>query len=467
MQRISDKKRIYIILIIASVILYFFEYSMISESTELTKFHELQLLLIYGIVQGVSIKKFGMFNIFSLILVGFFIFAVGGILHFVLSGDNIQELEGVGYGNFYFTNVQIQRSLLIYSLFIALAFFSYNIFHKDEYSFVGYLSKTQKDYVCFKIGKYLMWIFLFVEIYKGYLFFSSFSIDRVLIYLYGNVENPVPTWVRFLATFFEMGYAFVLCSKPTKNEFKNYSALYFVVLIPEILVGNRGMLGGFILFYLWYYARFYNPKPIRMKTAAILGVVMLFVFQLMQFYRDGLDIRNTSFSMTTFLKGQAISFYILPLYIQNIGSIQYYNYPFVLYNVIGGFSGYTGQSIEVLQHNCGVGHQLMYTINPDYYLAGASFGSNSIVELYDLGILGVIIGALFFPIMISFLERQFVKRRFALFMSYFLLTNFILSARSSYFPSFYAIVKYYIFYIFILLLYNLVNGKAKTSNAGR
>lgn len=454
------KRDRYIIFILLSIAIFFIEENtLIIDRYYMTRFHELQLLLVYGWAQAQSIRKFGMFNIFSLVLVGFFIFAVGGVFHYYLSGDNILEFTGHGFGDFYFTNSEMQMSLMIYSLFIIIAYFGYSYFYRKTSSYEERISINEKDIFYLKVGKFLMWGFLAVEIYKGYLYFSSFSIDRVLIYLYGNMENPVPSWVRLMATFFEMGYAFILCSKPDKSVFKHYSLLFFVVLIPEILLGNRGMFGAFILFFLWYYARFYNPRPIKMKYILIFGVFMLLVFQYMEFQRTGKDMSQVTFSVTEFLKGQATSFYILPIYIQNSSSIQYYLYPFVLYPILGGFSGYTGQSLEVLKHKCGVGHQLMYTVSPNYYLNGGSFGSSNIVELYDLGLLGIIAGAIFLPIMLSFLEKQFAKSRLALFMSYSLLTHFVLSARGSFFPQLYGIVKLILFYFLIISFFNALNNE--------
>lgn len=455
----QNNRRLYLLWMFLSTVVFILEYLTICDNCQLTKIYEFQLLMVYGIAQYGSIKKFGMFNIFSLILVGFFIFAIGGILHFFISNDNILEFLDHGFGDFYFTNMIMQESLLIYSLFIALSYLTYSMIHKGKGSFIGLEDKNSHDDMYFKIGKFLMWAFLAVEIYKGYLYFSSFSISRVLIYLYGNMENPVPTWVRFFATFFEIGYAFILCSKPEKSVFKKYSALFFVVIIPEILLGNRAMFGAFMLYYFWYYARFYNPQPIRKKYVLLGGVLILLIFQIMQFMRDGGDFDMASLSLTSFLKGQATSFYILPIYIQNASSIQYYLYPFILYPIIGVFSGYTGQSIEALQHKCGVGHQLIYTVSPDYYLNGGSFGSSNIVELYDLGVYGVIIGAVFFSCMLYYFEKKVGVNRIALFMSYHILSLFIMSSRGSFFPSLYDVFKLFVFYSFITFCYKLLYKK--------
>ena len=200
----QNNRRLYLLWMFLSTVVFILEYLTICDNCQLTKIYEFQLLMVYGIAQYGSIKKFGMFNIFSLILVGFFIFAIGGILHFFISNDNILEFLDHGFGDFYFTNMIMQESLLIYSFFIALSYLTYSMIHKGKGSFIGLEDKNSHDDMYFKIGKFLMWAFLAVEIYKGYLYFSSFSISRVLIYLYVNMENHVPTWVRFFATFFRL-----------------------------------------------------------------------------------------------------------------------------------------------------------------------------------------------------------------------------------------------------------------------
>lgn len=107
--------------------------------------------------------------------------------------------------------------------------------------------------------------------------------------------------------------------------------------------------------------------------------------------------------------------------------------------------------MEVLMHKCGVGHQLMYAVNPNYYLSGASFGSSSIVEIYDAGLFGFFIFSIFFSVMLLFFERKMLISRFFCLGSLSLVTDFVLFARGSYFPSLYGIIKLYIFYRVILL----------------
>lgn len=437
-----------IVLIVLSILFFIIERTIFCDDALITVFMEFQVVALWLLVMYKSYKQFGLFSLYSLCMIGFFMFSVGGIFHFLVSGDDIRHLER-GFGDFVFSHQTIQKSLWAYSAFICISYLSYKTFRTPPANSLRQRLMSNSRF--FQIGKILMYTFLVFQIYKGYLYFTAFSINRIDIFLLGNMANPVPSWLRFIAYFFELGYYFIIASIPTEKDFKRYSVFYFIALIPDIMLGNRGMFGAFLLFYLWYYYFMYGKMAIKTRTAIICGIGMLVVFQLMEFMRNGGGMNFSSISLTSFLVSQGVSFYILPLYIDYANNIQYHIYPFFLYNILGGFSGYTGQSVEVLMHKCGVGHQLMYAVNPNYYLAGASFGSSSIVEIYDTGLIGFVLLSIFFSIMLSFFERKMFTSRFFCLGSLFLVTHFVLSARGSYFPSLYGIVKLFIFYRIILL----------------
>lgn len=441
--------------IIISLIVFVIELLVVSDNPTTTRYFEFQLLLLWSIALFLSYKKFGILNLYTLFLLTTMIFSIGGVLHFFVSGESICVLEDRGFGDYVFSHSVIQKTLIVYTIFIWISYLTYQEIYTPKVYELRQRNEVN-NLKLQKIGITLMYAFLAIEIYKGYLYVSTFSISRVLIYLYGSMENPIPRWVRLLATFYEVGYFFIIASKPDKKIFKKFSLLYFVAIIPEIILGNRAMFGAFLLFYLWYYNKFYKAKAIKTKYLVIGGAVMLLVFQMMEFYRNGLSLSGSSYSLTSFLVGQSISFYILPFYMVYSGSIQYYLYPFVLYTFLGGFSGYTGQSIEVLEHKCGVGHQLMYAINPDYYLAGASIGSSSITELYDLGLWGVIAGAILLPYMIRFFDRKMQTSTFVRFVSFTVFSDIVLSPRGSFFPGAYGIVKLYLFYIAVMWAFSFI-----------
>ena len=421
-----------------------------------TKFIELQLVLVWSVAFYKSYKKFGIFNIFTLLMVTTFLFGVGAIFHFLFSSDDIRILDR-GFGHFTFSYYTIQVAICAFTVFVLLSYLTYSHFYKKSAETEPTdFPDTNQFYL--DLGRLLMKVFLVIVLYKGYLFFNAFNGNRVLIYLGGTIDTPIPTWVRFFSTFFEVGYYFVLASKPPRKVFNTYSLLYMAELIPGILIGNRGSFGAFICVFFWYTWKTYHKLILPQKYIILLGIAMLFIFQLMEFIRDGF-VAEDGFSITRFLVGQGVSFYILPLYIDYAHNIQYYLYPFILYGILAGFSGYTGQSIECLQHKCGVGHQLMYAVNPEYYLMGASFGSSCVTELYDLGKVGFVLGSIFFGYMVFWVDKKIDTKIFWRFAAFFILSNLLLAPRGMFFPSFYFLVKYYIFFRASSMLYKLVYKK--------
>ena len=94
----------------------------------------------------------------------------------------------------------------------------------------------------------------------------------------------------------------------------------------------------------------------------------------------------------------------------------------------------------------------MYAVDPDGYLAGASFGSSIFTEMYDTGIVCYVLLSLLFSSMIVWVEKKVHVNSFFRFACLVLVSHFVISARNSYFPNLYGIVKLYIFYTLILYI---------------
>ena len=101
----------------------------------------------------------------------------------------------------------------------------------------------------------------------------------------------------------------------------------------------------------------------------------------------------------------------------------------------------------------------MYAVNPEYYLMGASFGSSCVTELYDLGKVGFVLGSIFFGYMVFWVDKKIDTKIFWRFAAFFILSNLLLAPRGMFFPSFYFLVKYYIFFRASSMLYKLVYKK--------
>ncbi|MDD4730288.1 MAG: hypothetical protein PHN55_16240, partial [Dysgonamonadaceae bacterium] len=119
-------------IIIISLIYFIIERLLLNNSPSFTRFMEFQLVAIWGVAQYNSYKKFGLFSLYSLFLVGMFIFSIGAIFHFLVSGDDIRYIER-GFGNHSFSYRTIQEALWAYSVFIMLTYATYSfLFNKSS-----------------------------------------------------------------------------------------------------------------------------------------------------------------------------------------------------------------------------------------------------------------------------------------------------------------------------------------------
>lgn len=184
----------------------------------------------------------------------------------------------------------------------------------------------------------------------------------------------------------------------------------------------------------------------------------MFILQVIALTRTNSEISEISLVslLQLFFISQSTSFYVLPLYIQYKTSIIDYNYPFILDPIIGGFTGATGQSYETLEVRSSLGHQLIYSLNPEYYLNGYSLGTTSIAELYEFGIVGILLGAILFAWMVYHFNYMVDKHRGYLLFSMIIFFALISSPRANFFPSLYDICKNLIFYLVILTLYKAI-----------
>lgn len=453
---LSSRARRYNFLITLIVGLFCFlaEYWLTFETQEFSVLFMWQLIIVYLFVQYRSIKMFGLFNIYSIYVVSIFIFSVGGVIFSMFFNIDFSDFS-MGIGDYKIPGNIMNRSFLLYSFMLLVSYFSYKQFNIQ--AITGNKLCISFNERNFKIGRFLMFFFMGIALYKGYLTYKYYASNRTLMFLLGSDNSLIPLYVRFFSTFFQLGYIFIISSLPSKKIFLKYSVLYLISMIMDLLTGNRSMFGASVLFFIWFYYRYYSSK-IRLSYIFVVVFFAVALFQYIGITRNGGDLDGyviTSLFMTFFLE-QSTSFFILPLYMIFENDILYYQYPYILYTIIGGFSGYTGQSIEVLQHKCGIGHQLIYSINPDYYLSGASLGSSSISELYEFGWVGVFLGALFLGKMFVYFERKVTSNRLWLLLSLPVFQQLIMSPRGSYFPSLYGILKILIFYCFIVLVYNLL-----------
>ena len=419
---------------------------------------EFQLAILYFVFLIQAFVKFGVFNGYSIFLLTTGLFNFMKIFLSWMIGDNYREAYSLIHIDLP-ENV-VQEMLILYSSFSVALHCTYMFFwEKWHVKFESEHKKISIDNSLLKLGKQVMLIFSIFAIWRCYIEIGYILKNGQLIYLEGSSGIPIPFFVRLFCIFFQVGYMMVLASLPPKRVFFKYSLFYLLTQLPYVLIGLRGVFVVVILFILWYLYTIYDYK-ISLKKILLPAAAFIIFLQIVAITRVGEEMSQSVFMLLPlFLTSQSQSMYVLALYIQYKDAIMEHNYPFVLDTLIGWMTGKDGQSLEVLEARSSLGHQLVYSLNPDYYFSGMSLGTTNVAELYEFGILGVIIGGILYAI---FLAKFMIKVKYSrtwLLLSFFLFSSIALAPRGGYFPSLYSFIRLLIVYFVIVIFDKIIHGK--------
>lgn len=431
------------------------EFIYINENIKYSHLLEIQLFILYILILAYNITKNGLFHIFSILIGTIGLFSFMGLFFSIFS--DIDYRKALTVIEIDLPEIIVQKTILLYSLFIVVLNYSFIYFSKRDNLKNKSCLILPPNLFLLNIGKSIMLLCLGFALYRGYLEVKLLFGNRNLLFIGGSDSIGLPLYLRLASSFFQAGYLFILASLPPKKIFIKYTLIYILTIIPGMIIGNRMLLALSVLFIVWYLYKFYNHKFNYLKIF-LCGVSFMFILQVIALTRTNSEISEISLVslLQLFFISQSTSFYVLPLYIQYKTSIIDYNYPFILDPIIGGFTGATGQSYETLEVRSSLGHQLIYSLNPEYYLNGYSLGTTSIAELYEFGIVGILLGAILFAWMVYHFNYMVDKHRGYLLFSMIIFFALISSPRANFFPSLYDICKNLIFYLVILTLYKAI-----------
>jgi oligosaccharide repeat unit polymerase len=354
-------------------------------------------------------------------------------------------------------------ALVVYAIFILITnlFVSANLNQRNHTSFlINCDDRVETDDFLRKIGFYLMVIFFAFAFYRAILEFRILYGNRALLFLQGSANIGLPLYIRLSSVFFEVGFLLFVASFPSKKQFIRASIVYFLVILPNIIIGNRMQIASMTLYVLWFLGRFYGVKISKIKAlvGVLLGIVLL---QIIGIFRTGDSVSEISVSnlIMSFLSSQSNSFEILPLYTSYKDAMPPHVYPYLFDSMFGGLIGVTGQNYEVLLRRAGLGSHLTYTLNPNYYFAGGSIGTSYIAELYEFGLIGIVVGSVFLSFYIIQFQRYVGKSRFVLLFSYYFFYSIVSSPRASLLPAIYVFAKLLLVICIVLIGYNLIFRK--------
>ena len=444
-----------LILILGLISLFEYITNFFENNIVLTNVYIAQVLLIFGLGVFETVKKVGLYHIFTLTCVMFFIFVLGSIAVSPFYEFSIRVALSPDYE--VFSELTVQKALLIYAVFFSISFSYFNrqsafLINIENISNKAVPEDANYRKRLYRVGRNIMiWMFPFA-FYYGYLFWQNDL--RTSAFIEGGISAPF--YLRLTHMLFLIGFYFVVASVPKHRNFIFCFVIYLLTMLPIVLGGERGDFVVPIIFFVWYNYKFYGYKINILKLVSLAIAIMLFSYYISYARRNAIMSEG---SMLTYLFGflaeSATSLKLLCFYIVYHSTIMPHTYPFFIDSLIGGMLPASGQSLETLQIRSSLGHQLVYTISPNYYLAGHSMGTSFIAEAYEFGIIGIIISAFIFVKVIILFEKYIVKSRLGKYFLFYMFTIIILSPRGAILPGIYDLLKYYIIGGSILLLFNL------------
>lgn len=419
-----------------------------TSSIELTNVLQIQLWIIFFGWFVHFFRKFGIGNIFTLFLLCLSLFNFQKFLWDPVLGTNFRYAQSLIQINL--PEDVVHKTLFIYGIFTYFICFFYSVLTKSKPSTIS--NELKPDKKLFRVGKLLFILFLGIALYRSYLEFSALAGKMYAEYYTEEGGADIPSIVRLGSIFFQVSFMIILASIPSKKNFLIFGGLFLAVMIPNLFSGLRATFAVTFLYLVWYYYNVYKEKFNLVKLGlGFLGLILL--FQIIAERRSNSSNNlNAIESISSFFYLQSQSMYVLALYIQYEDEIVPHNYPYILDPIISWMFP-SGQSEEVIMKRSAINHQLTYTLNPNYYLSGASLGTNFIAELYEFGIFGIIIGAFLFALFISKFSNNVLRNRYLLFLSLIIVSYFLIAPRSTFLPSFYFIVRCTLIYLLILMLF--------------
>lgn len=431
----------------------FFEFYFVpfAPDKSLTDWYLLQLSLIFVVSYADIVMKLGWLHLFSLLQFSTFVFMISSPILSPLTGGASIRFAYTPAPT-YFSEQVIQHVFLIFSAYLAathLFFFFLN------HNAVELKPAPKTNWNFYKIGRTtIIVMFPFALIYSLFLL----GTDRTESYAVGTSGLGMPIYLRLTNYIYKVGFAIFIASCPPYKKFIKYNFIFFLSLIPMVLYGERGDTFMVIMFVVWYICRFYNKKIkfVYIVVGALAGVLASYA---MMIIRAGSILEHTSFSqmITLFFQSSSTTCELTSFFVL-YGEKVPHQFPFFLDQGISGIWGLfsnsgAGQNELMLNTRSSLGHNLVYYISPQYYLGGNSTGTAWITEWYEFGLLGVVIGAFILSWTVRFLNARLMYCKYVSIFTYMLFSFVILSPRGSLFLPILEVIKYFIVFFILQIIF--------------
>lgn len=262
-------------------------------------------------------------------------------------------------------------------------------------------------------------------------------------------------------------YGYILFKRPSRKRFIITSIIYSILSLTSSLVGSRILFVLPLFFTLWYYFRFYS-KP-KLSSQIKLGIIifstiMIFVMALkIKRASNKFDVNELliSVGINQVLSETGSTFQIVSSYLEVKEEVEA-DYPYVLEPILYPFFYMlykdimtSGQSYKLLKTRNALSHRLTYRLSAKSYLAGRGVGSSMVAEMYQYGLIYLILISFIFGYFVSFFEKNSQPGSMILLLSPFLFPSIIFAGRDTPFPNTWGLLKFLMIYFILRILISI------------
>lgn len=445
------KKVLFVHLLILFICLIQFSVlAFVEASIFMVDFMKIEVLCLY-LYTIISAKKYLEWtNLYLMFLLTFGVFILSRVILDVFGMYNFEWANK--WNNFYFplkTQIKILTFINLALLFVHLGVLISFFYKRKKVPMLSSYPNLEKVSV-------YMFFLSFPGLLVKYLIQFKFILQNGYAAVYDGSLKALsyPVWTFGSGSLMEISFCLFLSSKPNKKKFIFISILFFVLKIADVLKGGRSKLFLPIFFIAWIYFSFYASRKLSIKKGVIYGLIGILISQSILIFRDSNNVvaETGEFFVTIFFAQQGISLLVLSYMIFYKASFINTGLPYLFYPLTL-FASPGGQSYEYVQNTNSLGHKLTYFLSPDGYLNGEGIGSSFLGELYDLGLVGFVLGCTIIGVFISYYEYICKHSRVWLLISLYIVQVIVYMPRASILPNvkdiIIVIISYFILHFII------------------
>lgn len=420
------------------------------------KYYSLILFFNFFVILYLTIKKHGIFNIYTLFVYTFFLFLLS-IYFFDLF--NLADLRQSNlFSRIYLDSKNVIKSISVLIIVIN-CFYIVSSNHVSKNVLSKWKSYMPYSDIAFKL-MLLLSPTIFIFLYNQLLVILSSGYISIF-----NGVLRLSIFEQYIIRLYYFLYIFVIAFKPKKKVFLISSLLFYSITFLDLVQGQRGLFLSYLLVSVILYFSYYKVK-INLRSILLVFLAFILLSQFILSFRQGYSSGNIFDIIKDFHLQNGISTYVLSYSIRFSDSLNEITNWFFLSPINDYFyrlfidrgSFYSGQSLDLLLNSNYLGYQLTNIINQAAFLYGNGTGTSFVAEILLLD--NIFLSIIFYIIYFRFFTFIYkLTNKYKIIRPIFVLLSieFIYSPRSSYIKSFSNIILiilfYYIFNFVIKLIY--------------